>query len=92
MSEYIEAWDKTAVGLWLEQLVGCDCDDGWRLCEHSGLVADDNCDHAPEPCDRCVLVGIPDEDGIRMRVNKHFYTTNGVDMWLMLPALEVADE
>ena len=79
---------EIAFRIGLESLVGCDCDNGWRLCEHSGLVADDNCDHAPEPCIRCVLVEV---GGIRMRTRigwNGYIATPGI---VGLPAVEVAD-
>jgi len=84
--------------LFLEQLVGCDCDNGpirrdKHMCGLMGFdyAKGDRCPacHAGDPCDRCVLVEV---GGIQMRVRAIAWTWHSNlahGRHLMVPVTEV---
>jgi len=73
----------TNVRTWLESLVGCDCDHGYRFEARGDGTSLDTMTIGPVPCPRCVLVEV---GGIRVRKRK-----DGLND-IVLPGVEVGDE
>jgi hypothetical protein len=82
------ALDKQGFRRVLESLVGCDCDNGWRLHDPGYDFPKAN------KCDRCVLVEV---GGVKVRARRETVPVIHEYGWpdrqeLVLPAVEVNDE
>lgn len=76
--------------MWLEQMVGCDCDNGIRYIDAT-TDADGTGEYL---CDRCVLVEV---GGVRVRVRSEFAwreagLADSLVTSIEIPAVEVADD
>lgn len=85
------------IGAWLEAVAGCDCDNGIDCkCGWQGTTGGDH-GHT-EYCTRCVVVTVPDKDGIEARVRKDRLTIWSDQLAevqateVALPAVGVDDE